>query len=143
MEIELKQLDKELPLPSYAYDGDAGCDLYSRIDINLKPGERALIPTGISIAIPDNYAGFVQPRSGLAAKHGVTIVNTPGLVDSKYRGEICVILVNHDLQNNFQISRGEKIAQLVIQRVEQVKFRVVENLDGTVRGPKGFGSSDD
>lgn len=142
MEIQLKQLDKELPLPVYAYEGDAGCDLYSRIDKNLAPGERALIPTGIAIAIPDNYAGFVQPRSGLAAKHGVSIVNTPGLIDSKYRGEICVILVNHDSYNDFQIIRGDKIAQLVIQRVEQVKFRLVDNLEGTRRGPKGFGSSD-
>jgi len=142
MEIELKQLDAELPLPTYAYDGDAGCDLYSRIDKTLTPGERTLVPTGIAVAIPDNYAGFVQPRSGLAAKHGVSIVNAPGLVDSKYRGEIGVILVNHDPQQDFEIKRGDKIAQLVIQRVEQVRFRVVESLKETVRGPKGFGSSD-
>ncbi len=142
MEIELKQLDAELPLPAYAYDGDAGCDLYSRIDKILMPGERALVPTGIAVAIPDNYAGFVQPRSGLAVKHGVSIVNAPGLIDSEYRGEIGVILVNHDSQKAFEINRGDKIAQLVIQRVEQVRFRVVERLKETVRGPKGFGSSD-
>jgi dUTP pyrophosphatase len=142
MEIELKLLDKELPPPAYAYEGDAGCDLYSRVDKILKPGERALIPTGIAIAIPDNYAGFVQPRSGLAAKYGVSIVNTPGLIDSKYRGEICVILVNHDPHNDFQVKRGDKIAQLVIQQVAQVKFRLVDELDETTRGAGGFGSSD-
>lgn len=141
MEIELKQLDRELPLPVYAYKGDAGCDLYSRIDKTLKPGERALVPTGIAVAIPDNYAGFVQPKSGLAAKHGISIVNAPGLIDSKYRGEVCVILVNHDSQSDFQVNRGDKIAQLVIQKVEQVIFKPVTELDQTTRGPKGFGSS--
>ncbi len=142
MEIQLKQLDSELPVPAYAYQGDAGCDLYSRVDKCLMPGERALIPTGIAVAIPEGFAGFVQPRSGLAARHGVGIVNTPGLIDSKYRGEVAVILVNHDQLNEFHIQRGDKIAQLVIQRVEQVDFRVVEELDGTARGPRGFGSSD-
>lgn len=142
MEIELKQLDTELPLPVYAYDGDAGCDLYSRIDVSLEPGERCLVPTGIAVAIPDSYAGFVQPRSGLAAKYGVSIVNAPGLIDSKYRGEIGVILINHDPEQAFKIQRGDKIAQLVIQRVEQVEFRAVDELDATIRGPKGFGSSD-
>jgi len=142
MEIELKQIDKELPVPVYAYDGDAGCDLYSRVNVELKPGERALVPSGIAISIPDGYAGFVQPRSGLAAKNGISVVNTPGLIDSKYRGEICVILVNLDPGELFQIKRGDKIAQLVIQKVEQVRFRVVDELDETTRGAKGFGSSD-
>lgn len=142
MEIELKQIDKELPVPVYAYDGDAGCDLYSRVDVELKPGERALVPSGIAISIPGGYAGFVQPRSGLAAKNGISVVNTPGLIDSKYRGEICVILVNLDPCEVFQVKRGDKVAQLVIQRVEQVRFRVVDELDGTARGSKGFGSSD-
>ena len=142
MEIELKLLDKEMTPPAYAYEGDAGCDLYSRVDKTLKPGERAMIPTGVAIAIPDGYAGFVQPRSGLAAKHGVSIVNTPGLIDSKYRGEVCVILVNHDPQTDFQINRGDRIAQLVIQRVEHAKFRLVDELDETTRGAGGFGSSD-
>lgn len=142
MEIALKQLDKELPVPVYAYEGDAGCDLYSRINRTLKPGERALIPTGVAIAVPDNHAGFIQPRSGLAARNGISIVNAPGLIDSKYRGEIGVILVNHDPEHDFHIARGDKIAQLVIQRVEQVKFRIVDELDETTRGEGGFGSSD-
>ena len=141
MEIELKQLDTELPLPMYAYDGDAGCDLYSRIDVNLKPGERCLVPTGIAVAIPDSYAGFVQPRSGLAARHGVSIVNAPGLIDSKYRGEIGVILINHDPEQAVRIQRGDKIAQLVIQPVVAAQFEVVDELDATVRGDGGFGSS--
>lgn len=142
MEIKLKQLDKELPVPVYAYEGDAGCDLYSSVDKVLKPGERVLVPTGIAIAIPDGYAGFVQPRSGLAARNGISIVNAPGLIDSKYRGEVCVILVNHDSKNDFHVGRGDKIAQLVIQRVESVKFRLVDDLDETLRGSQGFGSSD-
>lgn len=141
MKIKLKQLDKNLPLPKPAHHGDAGCDLLSRIDIVLKPGERALVPTGIVLSIPDGFAGFVQPRSGLAIKHGISIVNTPGLIDSKYRGEIAVILVNHDLKNSFEIKRGDKIAQLVIQRVEEIAFEVVDELDETKRGSDGFGST--
>jgi len=141
MEIRLKQLDKDLPLPSYAYQGDAGCDLYSRIDLELKPGQRELVPTGIVLSIPEGYAGFVQPRSGLAAKHGISLVNTPGLIDSHYRGEIKVIVINLDPEKTFRVKRGDKIAQLVIQKVENVKFRVVEELDETERGSGGFGSS--
>lgn len=141
MKIDLKRLDPELPVPKYAHEGDAGCDLYSRIDAILGPGERALIPTGIALSIPDGYAGFVQPRSGLATKHGISIVNTPGLIDSKYRGEICVVLVNLDPSEPFIVSRGDKIAQLVVQKVERVEFCEVDELDETVRGTGGFGST--
>ncbi|MEW6189313.1 MAG: dUTP diphosphatase [Actinomycetota bacterium] len=141
MEVKLKQLDKDLPIPRYAHDGDAGCDLYSRIDIILEPGERALIPTGIALSIPLGYAGFIQPRSGLALKHGISILNTPGLIDSHYRGEICVILINQDTRKSFEVKRGDKIAQLIIQRIENITFRVVSELDATGRGSGGFGSS--
>lgn len=141
MEIRLKRLDKELPVPNYAHDGDAGCDLYSRIDIELKPGQRALVPTGIAVSIPEGYAGFVQPRSGLATKHGISIVNTPGLIDSKYRGEIGVILINLDSTETFKVARGDKIAQLIIQKVESVSFTEVNQLDETKRGNGGFGST--
>lgn len=141
LKIDLKRLDPELPVPKYAHEGDAGCDLYSRIDAILGPGERALIPTGIALSIPDGYAGFVQPRSGLATKHGISIVNTPGLIDSKYRGEICVVLVNLDPSEPFIVSRGDKIAQLVVQKVERVEFCEVDELDETVRGTGGFGST--
>jgi dUTP pyrophosphatase len=134
-------LDADMPAPEYAHEGDAGCDLRSRIDQIIPPGERALIPSGAAIAIPDGYAGFVQPRSGLALKHGISIVNTPGLIDSKYRGEIGVIIINTDTSAPFEIRRGDKIAQLVIQRVEQVTFNVVDELDDTVRGAGGFGST--
>ncbi len=141
MLIKLKKLDDELPTPAHARNGDAGVDLYSRIDINLKHGERALIPTGIAVAIPQNYAGFVQPRSGLASKHGISIVNTPGLIDSEYRGEIGVILINHDLEKMFEIKRGDKIAQFIIQKVENIDFEIVDELDETERGAGGFGST--
>jgi len=141
LQINIKLLDKDLPAPEYAHEGDAGCDLRSRIDQTIPPGERALIPTGISIAIPSGYGGFVQPRSGLALKHGISIVNTPGLIDSKYRGEIGVILINTDKSEPFEVKKGDKIAQLIIQRVESVKFDVVDELDETVRGSGGFGST--
>lgn len=141
MQINLKQLDKSLPIPKYANLGDAGCDLYSRVNITIQPGGKALVPTGIALSIPDGYAGFVQPRSGLAAKHSISIVNSPGLIDSKYRGEICAILINHDSEKEFSIERGDKICQLVIQKVEEVKFNVVDDLDGTRRGSGGFGST--
>ncbi|MBE0448248.1 MAG: dUTP diphosphatase [Actinobacteria bacterium] len=130
-----------MPVPQYAHKGDAGCDLRSRIDQIIPPGERALIPTGISIAIPIGYAGFVQPRSGLALKHGISILNTPGLIDSKYRGEIGVILINTDKMEPFEIRKGDKIAQLVILKVEYINFTVVDKLDETVRGDNGFGST--
>lgn len=141
MKIRLKQLDKNLPLPKPAHHGDAGCDLFSRLDIILQPGERALVPTGIALSIPDGYAGFVQPRSGLAAKHGISIVNAPGLIDSKYRGEVAAILINHDLKNSFEIKRGDKIAQLVVQKVEETEFEIANELDETKRGSDGFGST--
>lgn len=141
MQIKIKLLDDSLPVPEYAHEGDAGCDLRSRIDQVIPPGERALIPTGICIAIPTGYAGFVQPRSGLALKHGISIVNTPGLIDSKYRGEIGVILINTNKSEPFLIKKGDKIAQLIIQKVETVEFNVVDELDETVRGTGGFGST--
>jgi len=141
LKIKLKRLDPSLPLPSYAYDTDAGCDLYSRIDVDLKPSERILIPTGIEIAIPEGYAGFIQPRSGLALKHGISMVNSPGLIDSGYRGEVSVILINQDAKKTFRVRRGDKICQLVIQKVEKPQFQVVDSLDETERGKGGFGSS--
>lgn len=141
MEIRIKLLDDSLPVPEYAHQGDAGCDLRSRIDQVIPPGERALIPSGVSISIPEGYAGFVQPRSGLALKHGITIVNSPGLIDSHYRGEIGVILLNTDKSQAFEVKKGDKIAQLVIQKVESVSFMVVDELDETVRGANGFGST--
>lgn len=141
MEIKIKMLEGDLPLPKMAHDGDAGCDLYSRIDISLAPGQRALVPTGVALSIPEGYAGFVQPRSGLALKHGITIVNTPGLIDSKYRGEICAIMLNTDKDKIFEIKRGERICQLVIQQVVSPKYIITEELDDTARGKGGFGST--
>jgi len=141
LKIKLKRLDPSLPLPRCAHQTDAGCDLYSRIDITLRPGERTLIPTGIEIAIPVGYAGFIQPRSGLALKHGISMVNSPGLIDSGYRGEVSVILINQDAKKAFRVRRGDKICQLVIQKVEKPQFQVVDSLDETERGKGGFGSS--
>lgn len=141
-ELPVLRLDPDLPLPAYARPGDAGVDLVAREDVTLAPaGGRALIATGIAIALPDGYAGFVQPRSGLAAKHGVTCLNTPGLIDSGYRGELKVCLINHDPTEPFEVTRGERIAQLVVQAVEQVTFVEVDQLDESARGDKGFGSS--
>lgn len=142
LRIEVKRLDPGLPLPGYAQEGDAGCDLYSRIDATVRPGERILIPTGIELAIPEGYAGFIQPRSGLALKNGISIVNSPGLIDSGYRGEVSVILINQDSKKVFRVRRGDKICQLVIQKVEKPKFEIVDSLDETTRGKGGFGSSD-
>lgn len=141
LKIKLQRLDPELPMPAYAHKTDAGCDLYSRINITIKPGERALIPTGIKIAILPGYAGFIQPRSGLAYKHGISIVNSPGLIDSGYRGEVSVILINQDPHKSFKIQRGDKICQLLIQKIERPEFEVVEELNETERGKAGFGSS--
>lgn len=141
IKVKLKQLDGNLSAPKYAHNGDAGCDLYSRVDVTIEPGERSLVPSGIAVSIPAGYAGFVQPRSGLAIKHGISIVNTPGLIDSKYRGEISVVLINTDKKKSFQIKRGDKIAQLVIQKIEEVEFEVVDKLDETARGAGGFGST--
>ncbi|HEX2851018.1 MAG TPA: dUTP diphosphatase [Acidimicrobiales bacterium] len=138
--VEIVRLDPDLPLPAYARPGDAGADLVAREGAVLKAGGgRALVPTGVALALPAGYAGFVQPRSGLALKHGVTCLNTPGLIDSGYRDELRVLLVNTDPSADFEVRRGDRIAQLVIQRVEQAEWRVVEVLDDTERGLGGFG----
>ena len=139
--LKLKKLDDSVPTPAYAKPGDAGLDLYAAQYSSIDPGCREIISTGIAIAIPEGYAGFVQPRSGLAAREGLTIVNTPGLIDSGYRGEIKVIALNTDLENTIQIERGERIAQLVIQEVPVVTIDVVDELDATERGEGGFGST--
>ena len=140
LDIDVTRLDPELPLPAYAKPGDAGLDLLSSVDVTLAPGGgRSLVPTGLAVAIPEGYAGFVQPRSGLAAKHGVTCLNTPGLIDSGYRGELKVLLVNTDPSEAFEIRRGERIAQLVVQAVEHVTLREVDALEESERGEGGFG----
>ena len=141
MKVLIARLDADLPIPTYAKPGDAGVDLYSRIDLTLAPGARALVPTGISIALPDGFVALVHPRSGLAIKHGISIVNAPGTVDAGFRGELQVILINHDQTETFQIIRGDRIAQLVFQRVERADFVEVENLPGSVRDGDGFGST--
>ncbi len=137
--VAIVRLDPDLPLPGYAHPGDAGLDLRARIDVSVAPGGgRELVPTGIAVAIPPGHAGFVLPRSGNALHHGVTLVNTPGLIDAAYRGEIKVVLLNTDPHRPFEVRRGDRIAQLVVQRVEQVVWHVVEALDGEDRGG-GFG----
>jgi dUTP pyrophosphatase len=141
VQVLITRLDPELPLPKYAKGGDAGADIVSRIDITLAPGERALVPTGISIALPDGYVALVHPRSSLAIKHGVTMVNSPGTVDAGYRGELQIILINHDRSESVSFKRGDRIAQLVIQKVERAEFVEVENLPGSGRGDGGFGST--
>ena len=139
--IDLVRLDPELPLPTYAHRGDAGLDLHARESATLAAGGgRVLMPTGISIAIPVGWCGLVMPRSGLALKHGISIVNAPGLIDAAYRGEIKAVLINTDPTTDYHISRGDRVAQLVIQRVEDVSWNVVESLDGADRGG-GFGHS--
>lgn len=139
--LKLKKFDDSVPTPAYARPGDAGLDLYAAQDASIAPGCREIINTGIAIAIPEGYAGFVQPRSGLAAREGLTIVNTPGLIDSGYRGELKVIALNTDVENTIRIQRGERIAQLVIQEVPVVTIDVVDELDATERGERGFGST--
>lgn len=139
--VQIKMLDDGLEPPAYAQPGDAGADLRSRISLTLAPGERALVPTGVAVALPEGYVGLVHPRSGLAAKHGITIVNAPGTVDSGYRGELMVSLLNTDRENSFEITRGDRIAQLVIQRFETAAFTLVDELDETTRGSSGFGST--
>lgn len=141
MILRIKRLDTDLPLPAYAHQGDAGMDLYAACDVTLAPFERALVPTGIAVAIPEGFAGFVQPRSGLAIKRGLSLVNTPGLIDSHYRGEIKVIAINLDANKPIHILRGEKIAQFVIQAVERAELQEVADLDVTARGEGGFGST--
>ena len=139
--VHIKLLDPELPAPAYAKPGDAGADLRSRIDFDLEPGDRALVPTGVAIALPEGYVGLVHPRSGLATKNGITIVNAPGTVDSGYRGELMVTLLNTDKTKSFHVQRGDRIAQLVIQKYEHATFTVVDELEQTERGSSGFGSS--
>ncbi|WP_062316395.1 dUTP diphosphatase [Demequina maris] len=141
LEILVSTTEPDVPLPRYSHPGDAGADVTTRIDVTLEPGERATVPTGLKIALPDGYAAFVHPRSGLAAKRGVTIVNAPGTVDAGYRGEIAVTLLNTDPRETVTLSRGDRIAQLVIQRIERADFVAVESLPGSHRGDGGFGST--
>ena len=141
VEVLVKRLDPGLPLPAIAHPGDAGADLFAARDVHLAPGARAVMPTGIAIALPAGYAAFVHPRSGLAARYGVTIVNAPGTVDAGYRGEIRVTLLNTDADSEVQFRRGDRIAQLVVQRVQRARFHEVETLPGSARGDAGFGST--
>ena len=141
VQVLITRLDPDLPLPRYAKGGDAGADIVSRVNITLAPGERALVPTGIAIALPDGYVALVHPRSGLAIKHGVTMVNAPGTVDAGFRGELQIILINHDKSEPVSFKRGDRIAQLVIQKVEHAEFVEVRDLPGSGRGTGGFGST--
>lgn len=139
--VAFRRLDPDLPAPAYAHEGDAGADLYAAADVELKPGERSLVPTGLAIALPVGYVGLVHPRSGLAAKLGVTVLNAPGTVDAGYRGEILVNLINHDPRAVALIRRGDRIAQLVVQRVERADFCEVTELPTSARGTGGHGST--
>lgn len=139
--VQVHRLDPELPLPQRAHPEDAGADLYAANDLTLNPGERALMPTGIAIALPLGTVGLIHPRSGLAAKHGLSVVNTPGTIDAGYRGEIKVCLINHDPHTPIEITRGMRIAQLVVQKVELCSFQEVPELDETQRGAGGYGST--
>lgn len=139
--MAVRRVDPGVPLPAYARPGDAGCDLVTTVDAVVEPGERVLLPTGIAIALPQGYAGFVHPRSGLAARHGVGMVNGPGTIDAGYRGEIMVCLVNHDPRETLHLKRFDRVAQLVVQRVEHVVWREVDELSATERGAGGHGST--
>ncbi len=141
VQVLVKRLDPEVPFPAYGKAGDAGADITTRVDVTIEPGERLLVPTGLSIALPFGYAAFVHPRSGLAIKHGVSMVNTPGTVDAGYRGELQIILINHDLREPISFKKGDRIAQLVIQRVEVANFVEVDELPGSERASGGFGST--
>jgi dUTP pyrophosphatase len=141
VEVLLTRLDPDVPLPSYARPGDAGADLVTTVDVIIAPGRRVTVGTGIAIALPEGFAGFVHPRSGLAAKAGLSVVNTPGTIDSGYRGEIKVCLINHDLTTPISLRRGDRIAQLVVQRVEHAVFREVDELGESRRGTGGYGST--
>ncbi|KJY30982.1 MULTISPECIES: dUTP diphosphatase [unclassified Streptomyces] len=141
LDVLIRRLDPELPLPAYAQPGDAGADLRTTVDAELAPGERAVLPTGIAVALPDGYAAFVHPRSGLAARCGVALVNAPGTVDAGYRGEIKVIVVNLDPREAVSFRRGDRIAQLVVQQVEKARFHEVAELPGSARAEGGFGST--
>jgi dUTP pyrophosphatase len=139
--VQVVRLDPDLPLPAYAHPGDAGADLLTSVDVTLAPGERCLVPTGIALAVPPGYVALVHPRSGLAARHGLSIVNTPGTIDAGYRGEVKVLLVNHDPREPIELRRGDRVAQLVFQQVEQAAFEEVEVLEDTARGSGGYGST--
>ena len=141
LEVSVTRLDPDVPLPAYAHRGDAGCDLVTTVDAEVAPGERIVLPTGIAMALPEGYAAFVHPRSGLAAHHGVGLVNSPGTIDAGYRGEIKVILVNHDRTEPVHLRRLDRVAQLVVQRVEQVAWREADALPGSERGAGGHGST--
>ena len=141
VQVLITRLDQSLPMPGYAHPGDAGADLHAREDVRLAPGERAMVPTGVAIALPAGYAAFVHPRSGLAARHGITVVNAPGTVDAGYRGEIVVNLLNTDAHEAFTINRGDRIAQLLVQRVSEAHFVEVVSLPGSQRGDTGHGAS--
>jgi dUTP pyrophosphatase len=140
-ELPVRRLDPALPLPAYAHPGDAGADLCAAEEVVLPPGGRATVGTGVAVAVPDGYAAFVHPRSGLASRHGVTVVNAPGTIDAGYRGEVKVVLLNTDRGEAFTVRRGDRIAQLVVQPVTRVRFRDVAELPGTPRGEGGFGST--
>ena len=141
LDVALVRLDPGLPVPSYAHPGDAGADLQTTVDLTLGPGERALVPTGVSIALPEGYVALVHPRSGLAARHGLSIVNAPGTVDAGYRGEIKVMLINHDRLDTVELKRGDRVAQLVVQRFERASFVEVNELPASARGSGGYGST--
>ena len=141
VEVLIRRLDPDVPVPGYAHPGDAGADLTTTVDVSLAPGERAVLPTGIALALPDGYAAFVHPRSGLAARCGISIVNAPGTVDAGYRGEVKVVLVNSDPREEVVLRRGDRIAQLVVQRVEKVRFLEVDTLPGSSRSAGGHGST--
>jgi dUTP pyrophosphatase len=141
VDVLIRRLDPELPLPTYAHPGDAGADLVTAVDVRLDPGQRATVPTGVALALPDGYAAFVHPRSGLASRLGVTLVNAPGTVDAGYRGEIRVTLLNTDTREPVALRRGDRVAQLIVQRVEQAVFHEVTRLPGSARGDGGHGST--
>jgi dUTP pyrophosphatase len=141
LEVAVRRLDPDVPLPTYGRPGDAGCDLVTTVDADVLPGERVVLPTGIAIALPEGYAAFVHPRSGLAVHHGVGLVNAPGTIDAGYRGEIMIILINHDPRETVRLRRFDRVAQLVVQRVEQVVWRETDELSDTERGAGGHGST--
>ncbi|MCL1871346.1 MAG: dUTP diphosphatase [Promicromonosporaceae bacterium] len=141
VDVLIRILDDAAPVPAYAHPGDAGADLVTTVDVEIPPQGRVTVPTGVAIALPDGYAAFVHPRSGLAAKHGLTIVNAPGTVDAGYRGELKVTLLNTDVAEPIRLQRGDRVAQLIIQKVEKARFLCAETLPGSHRGEGGFGSS--